>query len=62
MTRDPELFPNPEDFIPERYLEEVDETTAKKRDPRSYIFGFGRRFVAAPIAPNPYLETPLTHV
>ncbi|KAJ8487799.1 hypothetical protein ONZ51_g3966 [Trametes cubensis] len=43
MTRDPELFPNPEDFIPERYLEEVDEATAKKRDPRSYIFGFGRR-------------------
>ncbi|EIW55982.1 cytochrome P450 [Trametes versicolor FP-101664 SS1] len=43
MTRDPTLFPNPEAFIPERYLEDVDEATARLRDPRNYIFGFGRR-------------------
>ncbi|KAL1944827.1 hypothetical protein VTO73DRAFT_2447 [Trametes versicolor] len=43
MTRDPTLFPKPEAFIPERYLEDVDEGTARLRDPRNYIFGFGRR-------------------
>ncbi|KZT03629.1 cytochrome P450 [Laetiporus sulphureus 93-53] len=43
MIRDPKLFPNPEEFIPERYLETVDEHTARRRDPRNYVFGFGRR-------------------
>lgn len=43
MVRNPELFKEPDAFIPERYLEPVDEVTAKRRDPRSYVFGFGRR-------------------
>lgn len=43
MLKDPELFPNPDKFLPERYMEEVDEVTARKRDPRNYAFGFGRR-------------------
>ncbi|KZT03623.1 cytochrome P450 [Laetiporus sulphureus 93-53] len=43
MIRDPKLFPNPEEFLPERYLETVDEHTARRRDPRNYVFGFGRR-------------------
>ncbi|OJT06167.1 O-methylsterigmatocystin oxidoreductase [Trametes pubescens] len=43
MTRDPAVFVDPEAFIPERYLEVVDDTIAKKRDPWSYVFGFGRR-------------------
>ncbi|KAI0777641.1 cytochrome P450 [Trametes elegans] len=43
MSRDPALFRDPDTFAPERYLEDVDEATAQKRDPRSYIFGFGRR-------------------
>ncbi|OBZ78498.1 O-methylsterigmatocystin oxidoreductase [Grifola frondosa] len=43
MVRNEELFPNSDMFSPERYLEDVDEATAKKRDPRNYVFGFGRR-------------------
>ncbi|KAI0635126.1 cytochrome P450 [Trametes polyzona] len=43
MSRDPALFANPDEFIPERYLEEVDEATARRRDPRNFVFGFGRR-------------------
>lgn len=43
MVRDEAIFPNPEEFRPERYLEEVDEATAKLRDVRNYVFGFGRR-------------------
>ncbi|KAI0826663.1 cytochrome P450 [Trametes gibbosa] len=43
ISRNPVLFPDPDAFIPERYLEQTDEATARKRDPRSFIFGFGRR-------------------
>ncbi|KAJ7723670.1 cytochrome P450 [Mycena metata] len=43
ITRDETLFPNASAFLPERYLEKVEPALAKKRDPRRYVFGFGRR-------------------
>lgn len=44
ILRDETLFPNPHAFDPERYLVPAeDEATERRRDPRSYIYGFGRR-------------------
>ena len=43
MLRDPHVFPEPDRFNPERYLEKVDDETARRRDPRVLAFGFGRR-------------------
>jgi hypothetical protein len=43
ILRDETRFKDPHTFNPERYLEPVDEETAKRRDPRNYTFGFGRR-------------------
>ncbi|KAJ7202062.1 cytochrome P450 [Mycena pura] len=43
IMRDESLFPNASAYLPERYLEKVDPALAKRRDPRSYVFGFGRR-------------------
>ncbi len=45
MTRNPDVFPDPESFNPERYMEDVDATTATARDLRNFVFGFGRRSV-----------------
>lgn len=41
--RDETMFEDPHLFKPERYLEPVDDDMAKRRDPKNYIFGFGRR-------------------
>lgn len=42
MTRNTELYPDPEEFRPERF-ENMAMETADFRDPRNLIFGFGRR-------------------
>lgn len=44
MTRDPQHFPDPEEFYPERFDEPEWTSDAKlPHDPRNLVFGFGRR-------------------
>lgn len=56
MFRDEELFPEPDRFYPERYLVPVDEATARRMDPRSAVFGFGRRSVVDITYDSPLLS------
>jgi cytochrome P450 len=47
LLHDPEIYPNPEHFMPERYLDQSPSgawsTRTDVRDPRDFCFGFGRR-------------------
>ncbi|KAI0676742.1 cytochrome P450 [Trametes maxima] len=43
MARNPQVFPDPDAFVPERYMEAVDDAIASQHDPRNFVFGFGRR-------------------
>ena len=43
MLRDESVYPDPHAFNPARFLAPADEATVKRRDPRHYVFGFGRR-------------------
>ena len=42
MLRDESIYPDASTFKPERFME-ADPEKKKLMDPRSYIFGFGRR-------------------
>ena len=43
MTRNRDLFSNPETFDPERYFTLTDPIQKRAMDPRKWVFGFGRR-------------------
>ncbi|KAG2154435.1 cytochrome P450 [Suillus bovinus] len=45
MARNPEKYPNPTRFMPERYMSKVavEESSTRDRDDISFAFGFGRR-------------------
>ena len=45
ISRDPAVYPDPEDFIPERFLDANGQLDVTGKDPSDYAFGFGRRWV-----------------
>lgn len=45
MLHDPEEYPEPHLFIPERFLNPDASVNENVRDPTTIAFGFGRRFV-----------------
>ncbi|TBU30135.1 cytochrome P450 [Dichomitus squalens] len=56
ISREPTVYPDPEDFIPERFLDSNGKLDARGKDPSDYAFGFGRR-----ICPGQYFaEASLT--
>ncbi|KIM86577.1 hypothetical protein PILCRDRAFT_308713 [Piloderma croceum F 1598] len=46
ILRNEALYPNPDVFYPDRFMEKVDQQTERRRDPRNYVFGFGRRYIS----------------
>ncbi|GBE84668.1 hypothetical protein SCP_0606470 [Sparassis crispa] len=42
MSQDVTFYPKPQQFRPERFAE-MDSQTSASRDPRQFVFGFGRR-------------------
>lgn len=45
IMRDETLYAKPNTFNPDRFMKTVSDAEDKKRDPRTYVFGFGRRLV-----------------
>ena len=44
MLHDEDIFPQPNEFRPERYLGDDDTPLDRTRDPSVLAFGFGRRY------------------
>ncbi len=45
MLHDEQHYPDPESFLPERFLDSQGNLNTEIRDPASALFGFGRRCV-----------------
>ena len=59
MTRDGEVYPDPESFKPERFIK---NGTLNKdiRDPRDIVFGFGRRCVLFRLTVSTFKTNPVS--
>lgn len=47
---DPDVYPDPDAFRPERFIMESGELNPDVRDPMDFVFGFGRRYVIPELA------------
>lgn len=43
ITRDESIYEDPYTFKPERFFDRVDDAAKRRRNPKNYVFGFGRR-------------------
>lgn len=47
MSQDETLYPNPQEFLPDRYINRtVSPDKVDLLDPKNIVFGFGRRYVS----------------
>lgn len=44
MSRDPETYPDPDNYMPERFLDADGQLDVNGKDPADFAFGFGRRY------------------
>ncbi|PFH46822.1 hypothetical protein AMATHDRAFT_7363 [Amanita thiersii Skay4041] len=57
IMRDPEVFPEPEEFRPERFIKDGKFSLNSALDPQAVVFGFGRR-----ICPGRFLSDSLLYL
>ncbi|KAG7440989.1 cytochrome P450 [Guyanagaster necrorhizus] len=43
VLHDPDVYPSPFEFLPERYFDDAAKTKGLNPDPRKFVFGYGRR-------------------